>query len=50
MQNPAGMTPEVADPDDRTEQARLVHWQRRARAFAWACGLRVDRTASHDED
>jgi hypothetical protein len=45
-----GHVPELAEMDAETEQAMLVQWQRRARAFAWACGVRLDRTAICDED
>ena len=43
-------TPALADPDAETEQALLAQWQRRARAFAWACGMRVDRVGVTDDD
>ena len=45
-----GQLPELADLDAETEQALLAQWQRRARAFAWACGTRVDQAGVRDED
>ena len=46
----ASPMPERVDRDAETEQAMLAQWQRRARAFAWACGMRVDRVGVRDED
>lgn len=46
---PCTPVPEPTDIDPRTEHAKLARWQRRAHAFAWACGIKLARVDGRDE-